>query len=258
VASFEHVTRCGRRPCYAAAHGLPGLPKETVGFLAGLRRNNDKAWFDAHRDGLRGAFLAPAQAFIEALAPRLRKIDPDVNAEPRVNGSIMRINRDIRFSKDKSPYKDHLDLWFWTGDKKGWDSSGFFFRLTPDRLMLGAGMHMFRAGGAGALPPGRARPEAGEALAGSPRPEEGRLRDRHREVQEAPAGVAADHPRAALLRHGGLHAGWEGKHPSELQGPGIVTVVASISPRCRRCTPGCAVFEAGAGGNTARAISLIA
>ncbi|HXI56959.1 MAG TPA: DUF2461 family protein [Polyangia bacterium] len=48
------------------------------------------------------------------------------------------INRDIRFFKDKSPYKDHLDLWFWTGDRKGWDASGFFFRLTPDRPMAGA------------------------------------------------------------------------------------------------------------------------
>lgn len=60
-----------------------------------------------------------------------------------MNGSIMGINRDIRFSKDKSPYKDHLDLWFWTGDRKGWDTSGFFFRLTPDRLVLGEGMHGF-------------------------------------------------------------------------------------------------------------------
>ena len=77
----------------------------------------------------------------------------------------MRINRDIRFSKDKSPYKDHLDLWFWSGDRKGWDCSGFFFRLTPARLMLGAGIHGF-------APPTLARyrsavldPKRGEALA---------------------------------------------------------------------------------------------
>ena len=214
---------------------FPGFPKETVGFLAGLRRNNDKAWFDAHRDDYEGAFLAPAQAFIEALAPRLRKIDPDVNAEPRVNGSIMRINRDIRFSKDKSPYKDHLDLWFWTGDKKGWDSSGFFFRLTPDRLMLGAGMHMFAPEALARYRQAVLDPKRGEAPA---RVAAG-LKKAGYEIgtekyKKPPAGVAADHPRAALLRHGGLHAGWEGKHPSELQGPGIVTVVgehfAKVSP----------------------------
>jgi uncharacterized protein (TIGR02453 family) len=120
-----------------------GFPRETLRFLAGIRAHNDKAWFEAHRDDYQTFFLAPAMAFADALAPKLRKIEPDVNVEPRVNGSIMRINRDVRFSKDKSPYKDHLDMWFWTGDRKGWDSSGFFFRLTPDGLLLGAGMHGF-------------------------------------------------------------------------------------------------------------------
>src|SRR5262245_8127098 len=122
-----------------------GFAKETVRFLEGIRDHNEKAWFEAHRQDYERAFLAPAQAFVEALKPRLRKIDPDLNAEPRVNGSIMRINRDIRFSKDKSPYKDHMDLWFWAGDRKGWDTSGFFFRLAPDRLILGGGMHGFEA-----------------------------------------------------------------------------------------------------------------
>src|SRR5882757_5875577 len=120
-----------------------GFRRETTQFLAGLREHNKKEWFDAHRDDYEQAFLVPAMALTKALAPRLRKIEPDINVEARVNGSIMRINRDIRFSRDKSPYKDHLDLWFWTGDRKGWDSSGFFFRLTPKTLLLGAGMHRF-------------------------------------------------------------------------------------------------------------------
>jgi uncharacterized protein (TIGR02453 family) len=204
-----------------------GFPKETVRFLAGLSMHNEKAWFDAHRGDYEEGFVAPARAFVEALAPRLRKIDPDVQAEPRVNGSIMRINRDIRFSKDKTPYKDHLDLWFWTGDRKGWDSSGFFFRLTPDRLMLGGGMHVF-------APPALARyraavldPKRGEALAQIA----AKLRKAGYEVgtekyKKTPAGAPADHARAALLRHGGLHAGWEAKHPRELHGAAILDVVA--------------------------------
>jgi uncharacterized protein (TIGR02453 family) len=106
-----------------------GFGKETVRFLDGLRSHNKKVWFDAHREDYEQAFLAPAQAFVAALGPRLRKLVPEVHVEPRVNGSIMRINRDVRFSKDKTPYKDHLDLWFWTGERKGWDGSGFFFRL---------------------------------------------------------------------------------------------------------------------------------
>src|SRR5215831_13499583 len=188
-----------------------GFPKETVRFLSGIRDHNEKEWFEAHRDDYQRFFLAPAVAFAEALAPRLRKIEPAVSVEPRVNGSIMRINRDIRFSKDKSPYKDHLDLWFWTGDRKGWDCSGFFFRMQPDTLLLGAGMHRFQ-------------PQALAAIAA-------KLRKAGYEVgsemyKKLPAGVAADHPRAALLRHGGMHAGWEGKHPAELRRPAFIGFVA--------------------------------
>lgn len=194
-----------------------GFPKQAVRFLAGLRANNDKSWFEAHRPDYQEALLTPAVAFIQALAPRLRRIDPAIQVEPRVNGSILRINRDIRFSRDKSPYKDHLDLWFWTGERKGWESSGFFFRLSPDCLLLGAGMHQLTAV---ALPRYRAAvldPRRGAALAAIVR----RLRNAGYRLgtesyRRVPPGVPADHPRAALLRHGGLHASWQGKPPREL------------------------------------------
>jgi uncharacterized protein (TIGR02453 family) len=205
-----------------------GFPRQTVDFLAGVRDHNNKKWFDGHRGDYEHAFLAPAVAFSEALAPRLRKIEPEICVEPRVNGSIMRINRDIRFSKDKSPYKDHLDLWFWTGDRKGWDTSGFFFRLTPDRLLLGAGMHAF-------APPTLARYRAAvldtrkgaalEAVVTKIRKDGYAVGTES--YKRTPPGVPNDHPRAALLRHGGLHAGWERKHPAELRRPSFVDFVAA-------------------------------
>lgn len=196
---------------------FPGFPKQAIRFLAGLRENNDKAWFEAHRQEYEQGLLTPAVAFIEALAPRLRKIDPEIQVEPRMNGSILRINRDIRFSKDKSPYKDHLDLWFWTGYRKGWESSGFFFRLSPDRLLLGAGMHQFAAV---VLPRYRAAvldPRKGASLAAIV----ARLRKAGYQVgtesyKRVPPALPADHQRAALLRHGGLHAAWDGTLPREL------------------------------------------
>lgn len=215
--------------------GFSGFQKETGRFLEGIRDHNRKEWFEAHRDDYQNAFLAPAQAFAEAIAPRLRKLDPAVVVEPRVNGSIMRINRDVRFSKDKSPYKDHLDLWFWTGERKGWDSSWFFFRLTPDRLILGAGMHAF-------APPTLARyrkavldGKRGAALARVV----ASVRDAGYQVgvesyKKVPAGAPTDHPRAALLRHGGLHGTWEGKHPPALRSPAFVGFVsdhfAAVAP----------------------------
>src|SRR5258705_10366322 len=111
-----------------------GIPKGTIKFLSELSRNNEKAWFDEHREQYEEFFLAPAVAFVEALAGPVKKLDPKLEAQARVNGSIMRINRDVRFSKDKAPDKDHLDLFFWSGPKKSWDSSGFFFRLRPTQL----------------------------------------------------------------------------------------------------------------------------
>lgn len=117
-----------------------GFPEASFEFLNGLAENNDKNWFDAHRDDYVAHYFDAAKDFIEAVGPRLRLLSPDVRFEPRVNGSIARINRDVRFSKDKRPYKDHLDLWFWHGDKRGWDNPGFFFRLSPETVTLGTGM----------------------------------------------------------------------------------------------------------------------
>ena len=217
----------------AASAGFEGFPRGTVRFLSGLTDHNTREWFDAHRSDYEAAFLQPAMAFVEALGPRLHKIDPRVQAVPRINGSIMRINRDIRFSKDKRPYKNHLDLFFWSGRAKSWDSSGFFFRLTPDRLLLGAGIHGF-------MPPVLARyreavldPKKGAALVKIVQ----KLRDAGYGIgtesyKRAPRGVPPDHPRAALLRHGGLHVQWEGKHPAELGKPALVGFVSKHLAAC--------------------------
>lgn len=120
-----------------------GFPEATFKFLRDISRNNDKAWFDTHRADYEAGYVEPARAFVAAIGPELRKISRTISFDPKINGSIFRIQRDVRFAKDKRPYKDHLDLWFWHGDKRGWDTPGFFMRLSPDRLTLGAGMHKF-------------------------------------------------------------------------------------------------------------------
>ncbi len=119
------------------------FPEATRAFLAGIAINNDKAWFDAHRDLYEAGYVEAGKAFVSAIAPRVLAISPDAHAEPRVNGSIMRINRDVRFSKDKRPYKTHLDFWFWHGEKKGWNCPGFYLRITPETVFIGTGMHRF-------------------------------------------------------------------------------------------------------------------
>jgi uncharacterized protein (TIGR02453 family) len=118
------------------------FPAETVAFLTELRAHNDKAWFDSNRARYESGYLEPAKEFVELIGPALARLVPGIRAEPSVRGSIFRINRDVRFSSDKRPYKDHLDFWFWEGDRKT-AVSGLFFRVWPDGVVVGAGAHGF-------------------------------------------------------------------------------------------------------------------
>lgn len=119
-----------------------GFPPETVAFLTDLRANNSKQWFDAHRDDYEAYYLEPAKAFVETAGEAARAFSPNVEYEPKINASIRRINRDVRFSADKRPYKDHLDIGLWEGDKKAY-ASGYYVRITPDGVGVGAGAHGF-------------------------------------------------------------------------------------------------------------------
>lgn len=139
------------------------FPAETTAFLADLRADNTKAWFDANRDRYQVAYVEPAKAFVEMIAPALDDLVPGIAAEPRVNGSIFRINRDIRFSKDKTPYKDHLDFWFWEGQRKT-AVSGLFLRVAPDTVIVGAGSHGFESRRLAAYRDAVADPTRGDEL----------------------------------------------------------------------------------------------
>ena len=125
----------------AVQESFAGFPKETFAFLKGIHEHNEKAWFDAHRDLYEAGYVAPARAFVEALGPKLRAISPTVQFDAKVNGSLQRINRDIRFSKDKRPYKEHLNCYFWHGDRKSWQAPGFWFSLSASEVYMGVGMY---------------------------------------------------------------------------------------------------------------------
>ena len=118
------------------------FPAEPLEFLADLGHHNSKSWFDANRQRYEAAYLDPAKSFVDAIGPQLRELVPGIATEARVNGSIFRINRDTRFSKDKTPYKDHLDFWFWEGQRKT-ALSGLFLRIAPAAVTVGVGAHGF-------------------------------------------------------------------------------------------------------------------
>lgn len=193
-----------------------GFPRETFTFLMGLSAHNDKAWFEAHRPDYEAAYVAPALAFVEAIGPRLRKISKGVAYEAKINGSLFRIHRDVRFSRDKTPYKDHIDLWFWEGDRRGWDTPGFFFRMSAKELMLGAGMHVFQKPALEAFRAAVLDDKRGKALeALIAKVEKAGYEIGGATRKTVPRGLPADHPRAARLLHEGLHAGWRGPIPRE-------------------------------------------
>jgi uncharacterized protein (TIGR02453 family) len=116
-----------------------GFPRETLEFLAGINANNTKEWFTANRP-LYDSTVDAAKAFVETVGPELRRFAPNIQFEPKIGGSLQRPNRDTRFDKGKPPYKEQFDLWFWHGDKKGWDQPGFFLRIAPDNLWIASGM----------------------------------------------------------------------------------------------------------------------
>ena len=118
----------------------------TFKFLKELSANNRKEWFDDNKARYENDVKAPALAFIEAVAPKLAKISPQIVADPRpVGGSLMRIYRDIRFSKDKTPYKTNVGMGF--GHRKGKEGAapGYYLHLSVDKdwgNMGGGGIHM--------------------------------------------------------------------------------------------------------------------
>ena len=133
--------KTGAQTAAAGQGGFAGFPKQTFTFLEGIHEHNEKAWFEEHRDLYEAGYVAPARAFVEALGPKLRAVSPDIQFDPKINGSLQRINRDIRFAKDKRPYKEHLNLWFWHGDRKGWDMPGLWLSLSPREAHMAVGMY---------------------------------------------------------------------------------------------------------------------
>jgi uncharacterized protein (TIGR02453 family) len=205
-----------------------GFPDGTFVFLRELADHNDREWFEAHRSDYQAFWLEPAMAFVSAVGPRLQEISESVNFEPGINGSIFRINRDVRFSRDKSPYKTTLDLWFWHGERKGWESPGFFFRLEPDELILGAGMHRFNKDQLTAFRQAIIDPKLGKSLEETLQAvrRSGSYQIGGKTLVRVPRGYESDHSRAHLLRHQGLWAELVGGVPATARTPRFVDVCA--------------------------------
>ena len=115
------------------------IQKATLKFLAELKKNNHKPWFDANRTAYDEAKKDFA-AFIQAVLDGLSKTDPSI-AHLAAKDCMFRINRDVRFSKDKSPYKTNMGAFMNKGGKKAM-TAGYYFHMEPGGSFAGGGLYM--------------------------------------------------------------------------------------------------------------------
>jgi uncharacterized protein (TIGR02453 family) len=181
-------------------------------FLRGLAKNNNKEWFEAHRSEYESEVREPMRDLIGEMNDRMAKFAPEMGGDPK--RSMFRINRDIRFSKDKSPYKTHAACWFnhkrassKVGTEAAGGSSGFYFHLEPGKSMVGSGLWM---------PPREQLNAIRDAIAEDPvgfdktvrglTKRYGRLDD-SAVLTRMPRGFAEDHPAANWLKYQSFTSG---------------------------------------------------
>jgi len=182
-------------------------------FLRQLATHNDKPWFEAHRSAYEKDVRDPMRALIEEMNGRIARFAPEIGGDPK--RSMFRINRDIRFSKDKSPYKTHAACWFShrsatnkVGSEANEGSAGFYFHLQPGgKSFVGAGVWM---------PPRPQLNKLRDAIADDPTAFDRMARglakrfgglDDSEVLKRMPRGYAEDHLGAKWLRYQSFTSG---------------------------------------------------
>lgn len=184
-----------------------GFPVEGDRFFRALAKHNEKPWFEAHRAEYDAHVLGPMRAFVVEAGAGLRRKWPKLQADPRVGGSIFRIHRDTRFSKDKTPYKTACAARMWDARGPAKDATaGFYVHVEAGAVYLGAGVYQFAddqlARYRAALGDAKVLKLLRKALADAKGLEPG-----GRTLKRPPRGFDADHPAGELLLHKGLYAG---------------------------------------------------
>ncbi len=191
----------------ATSSGFPGFRPAAIRFLKQLARNNRKDWFEAHRGSYEGELREPMKALVEEVDVRLAAFAPEITGDPR--RSMFRIHRDVRFSRDKSPYKTHAACWFYHmdagrgvgGEAEG--GAGFYFHLEPGQFLIGAGIWMPPRTALAKIRDGLAEDLGGfERIVLAPRFRRryGSL-DTEGMLTRLPRGFREDHPAARWLRY---------------------------------------------------------
>ncbi|MEW6283478.1 MAG: TIGR02453 family protein [Candidatus Eremiobacterota bacterium] len=166
-------------------------------FLTDLKANNRKDWFEENRKRYEEDVKKPLLGFIEDFAPHLAGISPHFVADSR---SMFRIYRDVRFSRDKSPYKTHAAAQFRHEDGRDVHAPGFYLHLEPDSVFVGVGLYHPEPRVAVKVRDAIvAQPERWAAILGG-RDFAANCRLWGESLKSVPRGYAPDHPHAEHLK----------------------------------------------------------
>lgn len=198
--------------------GFSGFPKAGQQFFADLAANNNREWFNTNKQRYTDTVLNPSIEFIIALGERLKSISSGLIYDTRTNGSgsLMRINRDIRFSADKTPYNEYVAMMFWEGGGKKTENPGFGIRIGADGAGMMAGMHGFPKPTLERYRQAVDDEKSGQALVKAVKAVAA-AGDYHiggEHYKTVPRGYDKAHPRAELLKYAGLYVhvpefGWD-------------------------------------------------
>lgn len=119
--------------------------KEFIRFFKELKKNNTSAWFNENRKLYEKEVKEPFKKLVDEVIQQIRAVDPEVGIE--ASDAIFRINRDIRFAKDKSPYNTHVSANISRYGRNGKDYPGFYFQLSSDKILVGGGAYMLEKEG---------------------------------------------------------------------------------------------------------------
>ena len=182
-----------------------GFPKSTLGFFKDLAAHNEKAWFDTHRTAW-DEEIAPAMlALCDELVRRLQKSMPGLQFHPRAGGSLYRLNRDIRFSKDKSPYKTHVAALLWEGGDKH-SAPGVYLHVGATEVIFGGGLYVFEEARLDRFRKLVANERVGDALSEAlAKVKKAGLAIEGEKTVRPPRGFTPEHPRAELAKYKGLY-----------------------------------------------------
>lgn len=115
------------------------MTKSIIPFLKELSRNNNKEWFDANKKQYEKAKMELSE-LVQELINGIKKFEPELGAlQPK--DTMFRINRDIRFSNDKSPYKTNMGAWISAGGRKS-NRAGYYIHIEPGKSFLAGGKHI--------------------------------------------------------------------------------------------------------------------